>query len=279
MFNLELAMVAWRQALREAGVNSSDVLDELEGHLHQEIQLRLARGTLEPEAFQQATALLGDVRGLTAEFGKIRKPSSTALWVRGLFGLVAFLALGGFLLRSHDHPSPLLFAHALALTLGDVLVLSAGGLGVCYVVGLRLHRLPPLPQAFSLRRVAVRFTQISTCLVLTGFVLGLLWNVQSQGKCLSGDAREMGTMGTLMWLILFCLVQRFGKVGNHGTMLLCIAGNWIVGLSWFGAGLLAHSAGIGSSWNLNAALILNLGFLAWGSLARGPEATTKETYV
>jgi hypothetical protein len=280
MFNQEQAIANWRRRLAEGGVRSPTVLDELESHLREEIRKLVSTGTPEAEAFQLAQSRLGDTESLTTEFQKLSNRLPVRRWLPVLVGSGILLALTTILFaaRLPGGPSPLLLAHTLTLTIGDVTSFFAGSLGICYVLGLRLKQLSPDGQQ-SLSRAAVLFNRLAACLVLAGLLLGMVWSVQNRGHYLSAAPREVGTACAAIWLFTFCLIQRFGRLGVHATMLLCVAGNFIICLAWFGAGLVSHNYSIGSSWQLNTALVINLLFLAWGLLPRFVRAETGDTYV
>jgi hypothetical protein len=280
MFNQEQAIANWRGRLAEGGVRSPAVLDELESHLREEMRRLVSAGTPEAEAFQLAQSRLGNTESLTTEFQKLSDRLPVSRWLRVLLGSGTLLALTTVLLaaRLPGGPSPLLLAHTLTLTIGDVTAFFAGGLGICYVLGLRLKRLSPDEQQ-SLSRAAVLFNRFAACFVLAGLLLGMVWSVQNRGHYLSAAAREIGTVWAAIWLVAFCLMQRFGRLGVHATMLLCIMGNFIICLAWFGAGLVSHNYSIGSSWQLNTALVINLLFLAWGIVPRSAGAERGSTYV
>jgi len=71
MFDLNEAVAEWRRKLQREGMIETEDLDELESHLHDEVE-RLARsGTPEEEAFHIAVRRLGDTHELTREFSKI----------------------------------------------------------------------------------------------------------------------------------------------------------------------------------------------------------------
>jgi hypothetical protein len=107
----------------------------------------------------------------------------------------------------------------------------------------------------------------------------MLWSKPNLGEYIGGGPRAVGTLCACAWLLSLALVQRLGCLSTQGTMLLCIGGNVVVGLAWFGAGILArnsgwHSYGIGTYWPLAVLLVLHLIFLVAG-VARKPE--TAET--
>ncbi len=70
MFNLDHAISQWREQLASDGINSPDVLDELEGHLHDDIEERMRSGISEAQAFQDAIRDVGHPSLLKTEFAK-----------------------------------------------------------------------------------------------------------------------------------------------------------------------------------------------------------------
>jgi hypothetical protein len=72
MFNLELSIAEWRQQMRAAGVNTSDVLDELESHLRDEVAAQMRSGLNGQEAFEIAVQKIGAANVLQPEFTKTR---------------------------------------------------------------------------------------------------------------------------------------------------------------------------------------------------------------
>jgi len=269
MFKLDQAMANWRRQQAEGGACSPEVLDELEGHLNEEIRRLVAEGISEAAAFKTAVSLLGEPKSLTGEFRRLSNRWPMALSSRSLLCSGVLLALITALLAARllGKSSPLLLAHTLTLTIGDVAAFFAGGLGIGYVFGLKLNRLSSAEQR-ALSCAAALSNLVSACLVLAGLILGMVWSVQDRGHYLSADPREIGTVCAALWLVGFCLIWRFVQVGVHTTMLLCVVGNLIMCLAWFGAGLVSHHYGIVSSWQLNAALMINLIVLSWGLAPR-----------
>jgi hypothetical protein len=269
MFKLEHAIANWRQQQAEGGTCPPEVLDELESHLNEEIRRLLAEGITEADAFKTAVSRLGNPKSLTGEFRKLTKRWPLGLSGRGLLGSGVLLALIWALLAARwpGKSSPLLLAHILTLSVGDVATFFAGALGICYVFGCTLNRLSSAEQR-ALSDAAALSNLFAAGLVVAGLVLGMIWSVQNRGNYFSADPREIGTICAALWLIGFCVIWRFGQVGVHTTMLLCLVGNLIMCLAWFGAGLASHHYGIGSSWQLNAAVVINLVFLVWGMAPR-----------
>jgi len=68
--NLEANITAWRQQMQVAGIQSPVPLEELEGHLREEIEAQVKLGMSEAEAFEVAVRNIGPARGLKAEFNQ-----------------------------------------------------------------------------------------------------------------------------------------------------------------------------------------------------------------
>lgn len=91
-FNLESSLKNWRIALEHSPVLRGADIQELEDHLRDAIELLLAKGHAEEEAFEIATRRLGSHRELACEFGKM---NSREIWLdRALWFLVGNLWLG-----------------------------------------------------------------------------------------------------------------------------------------------------------------------------------------
>ena len=88
MFNLESAIIDWRQQMLAAGIQSSGSLDELEGHLREEISRQIKLGNGEAEAFEISVCQVGHPEILKREFRKNEGLSSRKM------GAAAMLAGG-----------------------------------------------------------------------------------------------------------------------------------------------------------------------------------------
>ena len=69
MPDLEKSIAEWRKQMLTAGISAA-ALDELEGHLREEIARQIQAGTAGPEAFASATAQIGRADLLKTEFKK-----------------------------------------------------------------------------------------------------------------------------------------------------------------------------------------------------------------
>jgi hypothetical protein len=73
MFKLDDAIKKWRREMAQAGVRGEEVLDELENHLREQVAQLINSGVTEEEAFQSASAQLGEGRLLQMEFAKAER--------------------------------------------------------------------------------------------------------------------------------------------------------------------------------------------------------------
>jgi hypothetical protein len=71
MFDLDAAVGEWRRQLSAGGIGSSDVLDELEGHLREEIHAQERMGVSPGQAFEAAVQSMGHAGVLKTEFAKV----------------------------------------------------------------------------------------------------------------------------------------------------------------------------------------------------------------
>src|SRR5436190_14789874 len=71
MFDLNKAIAHWREEMSTAGIKSSQVLEELENHLRDEIERQIRSGLDEKHAYQIAIASIGEAELLRGEFSKL----------------------------------------------------------------------------------------------------------------------------------------------------------------------------------------------------------------
>ena len=97
MFDLEAQITEWRQQMRTAGINAPVPLDELEGHLRDDVEQRMGSGSSAPEALAAAIERVGPPGSLKHEFEKFGGTKEARLrkylWSRSL--LVAGLFVAG----------------------------------------------------------------------------------------------------------------------------------------------------------------------------------------
>jgi len=70
MFNLEQAIAEWRQRMRAAGIQSPVPLEELEGHLREDVEAKMGSGLDPAQAFAGAVEEIGQTHDLKSEFSK-----------------------------------------------------------------------------------------------------------------------------------------------------------------------------------------------------------------
>lgn len=96
MNNLERDIADWRRKLSDAGIKSAEVLDELEGHLREDIERRARLGGDAAQLFQRAVAQFGQPQSLKAEFDQIkeRKYMKRGIMIgAGIVGVMVGMAL------------------------------------------------------------------------------------------------------------------------------------------------------------------------------------------
>ena len=135
MFNLDQAIPEWRQQMAADGIKSSQVLDELEGHLREDIRALASDGMPEAHAFHLAVSRLRCTDSLSTEFKKLSHTSSMPLKIGALLWTGLSTALAARLLMGviPGKLSPLLSAHIFSLTAGYAAAFLTGGFGVYYV--------------------------------------------------------------------------------------------------------------------------------------------------
>jgi len=79
MFDLEKAISEWRQLMLGAGVKTEEILNELEGHLRDDIEREIRAGLSSQQAFESAAKRIGGADQLKCEFAKVNRPRSDIL--------------------------------------------------------------------------------------------------------------------------------------------------------------------------------------------------------
>ena len=92
MFNVEQAISDWRRKMVAGGIDSAEVLDELESHLSEEIERQVRSGSEANDAFQDAVRRIGLGGALKAEFDKIENEERTFM-KRSLLFIIAFIGV------------------------------------------------------------------------------------------------------------------------------------------------------------------------------------------
>ena len=87
MFNLEQSVSEWRRQMQSVGVKNSDIVDELESHLREDLARRVQSGESEEQAFEGAVQGVGQASLLKHEFAKLS--GKKWAWLRKLKGIMA----------------------------------------------------------------------------------------------------------------------------------------------------------------------------------------------
>ena len=129
MEDIERQIERWRRGLPASLAGCADVIDELEGHLRDELARLVAGGVPADEAWAKAVERLGTPDALAAEFAKV----PPARWLPGTvvpaIVLVAGLGIGGPIASRvwGREAGPLLAIHVLTVAWGYLAALAAGG--------------------------------------------------------------------------------------------------------------------------------------------------------
>jgi ABC-type transport system involved in cytochrome c biogenesis permease subunit len=100
----------------------------------------------------------------------------------------------------------------------------------------------------------------------------MLWSHLVWGRYWGWEAKEIGALGTALWLLGYFAAHRSKLITVRGLFVGSLVGSNIVLLAWFGPNLfLGHTYGISvrSSWLLVVALTINLAFFLVGLAPAG----------
>jgi hypothetical protein len=248
MANLEERITQWRRELAESLGGSAEVLEELEGHLRDEVGRLVQAGQPAEHAFDAAVTRLGGPQALAAEFARLAPPVS---WLPVRLAFVVFIAaagcLGGLLIAGlRGNLDVLLAAHVGAVTLGYTTTLLVGTLAACYLVA-RPFGAPSPQQIRSLTRAVLVLNVAALGLTVIGVVLGGCWAQANLGRFWGWDPKETGAALVLMWNTVMVVILGRRLLGEHATLMLGLTGNAIVVLAWFGPAVLGvglHAYGL-----------------------------------
>jgi hypothetical protein len=283
-FNLEEKIADWRKQMLAAGITGPDTLEELESHLREDFRALVLTGEADFEAFGHALARLGAPRDVRVEFKKLtngedRQLKTVAiLWLGAVaaMALVLFLSRGLFRVRLNL----ILYLHILTVTLGYVTALLLGLGGIYQLFRERFQaRLPIGNRLFA--RAAQRFSLVSATLVIAAVVLGTFASRQIFGSYWRWDPKEIGGVCVVGWFLAMATMQHYGWLNDRSAILMCVGGNIVVALAWFGAGIMdynerMHGHGGASYWPLAICVGVHLCFIGMGIAAetRAPASRT-----
>ena len=95
MFNLDKAIADWRRQMAAGGIKTPVPLEELESHLHDEIERQMESGLSEQKAFEISVRQIGQPKMLNSEFKKSERTfmKRTAKISTGVIGILVGMAL------------------------------------------------------------------------------------------------------------------------------------------------------------------------------------------
>jgi hypothetical protein len=235
MFDIERAIQQWREAQAAALGSRPEVVDELEGHLREELRRLMAAGQPAERAWETALARLGAPQQLAAEFAKVPPgpswlPAKLALFLPAAVGVLAAWAIVAKGIQ------PLLASHVFAVTVGYTTTFAVGALAV-WAIFTRVLSGWDERRALALRATAWKLTLGGLVLTALGVLLGSWWASDHLGRWWGWDLVEVGGLSVLVWYCVALACLLWGPTGGKVEMLLGLVGNVVVGLSWFGPAL------------------------------------------
>ena len=235
MFDLEARIREWRRAL--TGRLEKEPVDELESHLREEMHRAALAGRPLESAWNDAVARLGSADGLADEFAKV--PAARPLrWVPAWCVFVVYLFVPAgfvcpFLAKLYERDgSALLVAHVAMICVGYFAVVAFAILSSMLALS-RLQGGATPQRLFCLRWWGRVYMAIGLVGCLVGFVLGSIWTWERFGVVWSNDASEIGGVVMIAWTLGMLIRFSRSAAASLVDVALGIAGNPVVGMSWF----------------------------------------------
>jgi hypothetical protein len=133
MNNFEADIADWRRQLVAAGIESADVLDELESHLREEIERRVRSGGDGSQLFERAVSQFGSPQSLKAGFDRIkeRKYMKRGMMIgAGIIGVMVGMALVMPAVAQYRQIGVMRNGEPWLFLIGSLLTLAGGFAGV-----------------------------------------------------------------------------------------------------------------------------------------------------
>src|SRR5579862_4552506 len=132
MFNLEEAISDWREDMALAGIAFSEVLDELESHLVEDVECRMRSGSDAEKAFREAALKLGHAVLLKREFERVenqerRFMKRSMMFIAGFIGVMVGMALVMPALAQYRHEGVMRNDEPWLFLIGSLLTLAGCG--------------------------------------------------------------------------------------------------------------------------------------------------------
>ncbi len=149
-----------------------------------------------------------------------------------------------------------LATHVVCITLGYATTFIAGLLGIVYILrGVLTPSLTP-EVGKDLSRMIYGVLCFAIFFSFVGTVLGGLWADDSWGRFWGWDPKENGALMIVLWNALVLHARWGGMVKERGLAALAVAGNIVVGWSYFGV----NELGVGlHSYGFTEGVLLMLG--------------------
>ena len=91
MFDLNQAISDWRRQLASRGIRASDVLDELESHLREDVDQQVRSELSQQQAFQAAILRIGEGKALQKEFRKVNRHNTIRRTILKILAVISAL--------------------------------------------------------------------------------------------------------------------------------------------------------------------------------------------
>jgi hypothetical protein len=284
MLDQEKRIAAWRASMTATLGDKTDLIDELESHLREQLHRLALAGKPADQAWDLAVQQLGQPQLLAAEFGKIgpaRPLRWAAAWlVFASYVVVGLVALSSVVWRRGD--DGLLALHIGAVTMGYGAVLAFGALAIWSLLS-RVIRGTDGNGVARLNWWAVKYCWAGLALSFIGVATGAFWANNNWGRFWNWDLKEIGGLAVVGWNA-YALWQ-LGRSSRASAIgwIIGLTGNILVWFAWFGANLIEpglFSSGWSNSFRLVLVAFLSMQVLLLGlalfvSAAARPKASSE----
>jgi len=215
MFDLEQSIAEWRKQMLAAGIKTPVPLEELEIHLREEIERQMKAGSNEQQAFETATASIGQTKLLKMEFKKIDAEN----WNRPLAWIAWALFAVSFFLPALGDNAPGWKCAGISATAVSWSGFWHSNWGTIHLASLTLANLVMITSPLLLVRLSrtvnflkwLRFSHLAALVLVWSYVLLLLVFMQNR--------RDL-KIGCYIWAVSFLLLFLSTlKPRNHKTEL------------------------------------------------------------
>jgi len=251
MFDLQKSLESWRKSLPSELLQHPERVDELEQHLHDAFDQRIAAGDPPQAAWTTALDSLGPPAHISSEFTKLDQrpwlPNSLAGFAMALIAAGMILLIG-----VKFRGRPLLAAHVLIIVIAYCSIFAVGFLAAVATVVRAFKGWDDRRHSF--RSAAARLAALGFFASIPGIFLGALWARDHLGGWWAWDSREIGGLCVLAWSAILLKSFTTRSIPPQLLMLLGIIGNIVVAISWFGPNI-ASTHGYGFRPSLIGALL------------------------